>query len=792
MKVAPAAIKPPAASEHTMAPVEKKYLHKKKDPNLDMTPDEAALVSQKNWRGYVARHKRGNLNFAATLHLGYELDIIKTRKERKGLVVGFIQHITYMLMLISVFMLQHGRTVTDRYELVETIKGYVGGLKTPSGVTFESIGSIDDLWDWTENAFFEEFGGTDRVYVRTYNQVVGAVKMQTFRVTNASCPYKSSAWAQMVLKSRRDKLYESEAISPACYGDALYGVAEYGQASLPFGPNWDSEKWASTIDPLKQVAMYEVNLGKDPTFAKRKLMELRKQDYTGTGAFLGKETRRAQITMAIYNNAIPCFCFLSLVFDLKRTGTVVKKYSIEAMNVQEYMEDYWWFQVLLELMVIMWTAKQLSGEILELRDSFKEHGFKAGLAEYLSNGWNWLDWIRSFAFIIAMLIWLQIVLDSSRNVDLDTKEVVDLSVIKENFILYNTLFNVIILCALFSMLQYTALDDRMALLTRSIYESMGDLVPFFGLFAIFIVIFGMVGHLLYGPVLYEWSTPEHAIMNAIDLIMGNYIFWQLDEGVNRESSLDNFVAIVYFYIYFFLMMMIVLNIIISILMDGYSSVKEATKSSVKEHLKYNVGPIFGPLFSEMFYIVLRMWYVVIRKPKNQQETIAWDDDTWEPKMKAVCEMRREMGLGLMSRVGQLILDIKALPSQADEKVSWQVKEKFQDREFRPPADLTNPFSEPDMNVMVQEVLFTARDESVRNRKLLLQVQNLSLRMNSLQGGLQRPEVTVTPRQDANGKHVNGKHVPAEVPVGTQVEPLNKEPTQAVMAADVAEAGAPSS
>ena len=81
-----------------MAPefsVEKKYLHKKKDPNLDMTPDEAALVSQKNWRGYVARHKRGNLNFAASLHLGYELDIIKTRKERKGLVVGFIQHITY-------------------------------------------------------------------------------------------------------------------------------------------------------------------------------------------------------------------------------------------------------------------------------------------------------------------------------------------------------------------------------------------------------------------------------------------------------------------------------------------------------------------------------------------------------------------------------------------------------------------------------------------------------------------------------------------------------------------------
>jgi hypothetical protein len=93
------------------------------------------------------------------------------RKKRKSMIVGFVQHVLYMTLLLAVFMLQHGSSVSNRFMLVDTLKGFVRGLSTPSGVTFDSISSIDEVWDWTENAFFDEFtirggAGNQRVYAR--------------------------------------------------------------------------------------------------------------------------------------------------------------------------------------------------------------------------------------------------------------------------------------------------------------------------------------------------------------------------------------------------------------------------------------------------------------------------------------------------------------------------------------------------------------------------------------------------------------------------------------------------
>ena len=153
----------------------------------------AAIVTQSHFRGYVVRHKRGLLNLTNRVHLGYELKVLQERKRRRNLIKGFPLHLTYMLILFMVFVLQHGRTVQTRFVLVETLKDYINGLETPSKVTFASIGSTSDctshaafphisarchrlakplmhphtVWDWTTNAFFNEFGGSDRVFVRS-------------------------------------------------------------------------------------------------------------------------------------------------------------------------------------------------------------------------------------------------------------------------------------------------------------------------------------------------------------------------------------------------------------------------------------------------------------------------------------------------------------------------------------------------------------------------------------------------------------------------------------------------
>ena len=47
-------------------------------------------------------------------------------------------------VLVSVFVLQHGRTVHTRYSLVEALKHYVKETATPTGVTFQTVQSIPD------------------------------------------------------------------------------------------------------------------------------------------------------------------------------------------------------------------------------------------------------------------------------------------------------------------------------------------------------------------------------------------------------------------------------------------------------------------------------------------------------------------------------------------------------------------------------------------------------------------------------------------------------------------------
>lgn len=205
--------------------------------------------------------------------------------------------------------------------------------------------------------------------------------------------------------------------------------------------------------------------------------------------------------MAVYNNALPTLCFLSITFQISPTGKFTSGLTIEGMNVQEYMESAWMIQALLEVVATFWTFMILVREGRQMMQLVREKGTMSGVSSYLSDAWNCLDLLAAVGFFLAMILWISLVVDGSRNIDLDTVEFVDLEATAETFRLFNLIFNLIILLTLISMLQYTALDDRVALLTRAVGASLGDLMPFMFIFTLFVVTFGLVGHLLYGPLL---------------------------------------------------------------------------------------------------------------------------------------------------------------------------------------------------------------------------------------------------------------------------------------------------
>ena len=471
-----------------------------------MTVDEAALIMQKIYRGHTYRKEGDVLLLSHKIHLGYEVRVMGLRAKRKALASGFVQHVINLALLVTVFFLQSGGNVQTRYTLVETLKSYVGDLETPSGVTFDSVSTGDDVWDWTVNALFAEGseleaaeGGT-RVSVRTYNQIVGSVRIETTRVSDDSCAYKHSGWTKSLLKSRRPALWDSEQLHPECFG---YGPSE----SSPFGPRWDDAKWSSSEPKSGGEPRYVVDLGKDPTYARLKLTEMKKED------FFSESTRTAAISCTVYNNALPMLSFVRLLWTLSPTGQLTSRFVIRAMPIQEYMEETFYVQIFLEVLLVWWTLWNIAKELMEVRGMMRARGGAiVGLLHYAENFWNVIDWVRSLALLVVMSRWVWLLLDTSRDIDLDTKRFVDLEEAALVFRDYTLVYNVIVIMSLFSVLQYTALDDRMALLTRSIYESMSDLVPFMTLFLAFVLVFGIIGHLLCAPP--RQTNPSRRICTA--------------------------------------------------------------------------------------------------------------------------------------------------------------------------------------------------------------------------------------------------------------------------------------
>ena len=656
---------------------------RKKEVKNDMTEYEAAVYMQRCYAGMKARKKE--LNLAQELNFAYELEIMELRQHRRGLVFGLVYHVIYMILLFGAFTLQHGSSVGDRFALVQSIKGEISGIATADGTTFESISNLDpQLWDWSD-ALVANLGGEDRVYMRTYNQVVGSMRMESMRVSSDSCAYKSLDWTEFIFGKLRSKLWESEARHPECYGSRAAGLE-----SAPFGPNHDPTKWLS--EDRGQGSTYKVDLGKDPRFAGYKLEEMRRD------GFVSKETRQVTISMAVYNNALPMLCEVKLVFEMSRTGELDTFFTIEAMNPMPYANEFFWLQAALEFLVLLAAISHAIIEILEMRGAVRNLGWSQGLYSYCTDFWNVMDWGGVALVALFYVYWVRLLFDTSRDVDLDTTEYVDLQTVALDYVTYNLLFNMILLLSLFSLLRYTELDHRMALLTRSISESLGDLLPFGVLFCLFLFIFATIGYLLYGPLLYEWSTLPRAIVTAIDIMIGNYQYIALEVGVPKDSLLKNFVAVIFFYVYFFLMMLITLNIVIAILMDGYASVKEKTGSQVEERLSHNVGGLGPIVFGQSKN----------KKLKSPLGHKPWKEARWIELLHAVMRRRESLGgVVTFGRVGAFMADLRSLtglvhlsPEELSD-MAWQIKHVFQHREFMSPPDIKNPYAEPNIEDKVE-------------------------------------------------------------------------------------------
>ena len=171
-------------------------------------------------------------------------------------------------------------------------------------------------------------------------------------------------------------------------------------------------------------------------------------------------------------------------------------------------------------------------------------------------------------------------------------------------------------------------------------------------------------------------------------------------------------------------------------MDGYASVKENLGSSVEEQIKYNVeaeGSVMTLAMRDQVRRVTRLWHKVAHKVDK------WSDERWIRDLNQVVENRTARQEPRTLRTGQLVFELKALPTTGkNEDVCWQVLQFFQCRDWKRPENIEDPFTEPKIDNMVTQLVHYMRAQDKRNRQLVQLVSELHA--HQFPAGTEPPEL----------------------------------------------------
>lgn len=670
-----------------------------------------AIKIQNAWRGYRAR-KSLPLRINESLHLGYELFVMKKRLYRRKMLVGFFKHVVFMLLLSVVVWLQLGQTIHNRHELEHTVDEMVQSLETPEGLGFNSVSEVGDAWQWVRRGLFTKIANADElnhVYVRTYNLLVGSIRLETTRVSSSSCSWPDSL----------PRAYRLKSIPPDCYGKG-------GGEDSPYGPSHDPRRYQAS--ERHGETRYVVDLGVGPKFAALRLQEL------ATSNFLSKNTRTLTISFLLYNHALPMLCYTRLKLFLHPTGRIEHRSLSHAVSVQAYMDQHYWVQAILEVILLLWTFFQAYGLLARLVNRFakppKPVGFvggaKAASVQRRTLSLYWiLGVLRVCCTFIFMMYWIVLYEDGSRDLDLSVTRHYELERVTELLSLHEKFAVITILLSLITLLEFFDVSDRLAIISRTIRQVGADLPAFFFLFIVFWFTLAFIGFLLYGHSLIEFSYYGTAINTCWDIMLGNFVFSQLEPAYDPDDWFAAVAAVCFFYSNLVLMLLLLFNMLIAIFMDAFARIKADSESKANALITYNMGPLWKDALQAG---KLRLRYALLRIRGRTDVLLPWTESRWMRDTRLVAETRYAIGQRVhVVRLSTFISNLRALPTSKGEDVTAQVKLRFGHRRFIAPPKIDRPFDESTYKRMIEDDIRRVESFTGETAKI---VRNLSALLES--------------------------------------------------------------
>jgi len=153
------------------------------------------------------------------------------------------------------------------------------------------------------------------------------------------------------------------------------------------------------------------------------------------------------------------------------------------------------------------------------------------------------------------------------------------------------------LLSFLKVFKYLQVSNRFNLLWITLGKAMHDLVSFLIIFSLFMIGFGMVGMLIFGPDIENYSTLSATLFTLFQMLLGDFDY----DAMRIAAPL---VAPIYFGTYIISVFFILMNMMISIIIMGFEQAKSEQQSRQNNYVK--VPFIYDTMTTKVKTFVLKI------------------------------------------------------------------------------------------------------------------------------------------------------------------------------------------
>ena len=303
-------------------------------------------------------------------------------------------------------------------------------------------------------------------------------------------------------------------------------------------------------------------------------------------------TRSVSVTMQLKSNHMGVRYRLSLLLETTSLGAVLPSFDVETRILSYQREaDMAWYAQLSLYMCLMFAV--LEG--IEIFRSIVNHGLK-GVGDYLTDVWNWMDWLNFGCFALAY--WqVQLAILSAANREhscataylcRDAGYFDDWQAMME----YRTakqFLSINLSLQLLKINKFTsALVPKMSIFVDVLRLCLVDMVFFSISIILTVASFSMMLYVQLGPIVNDFYEQ---VPSAIGLARGLFSDFDISEVMHNSSGYYN--AALYL-LYLFVAVFIILSLFLSLLAEGFVKVKTEREKEKADDPHYSE---FGLLYS---------------------------------------------------------------------------------------------------------------------------------------------------------------------------------------------------